>query len=62
MIDDGADWRLLYLDAKQEGKTPSLSEVHDQVDKMVTQEKRQKTVENWLKRLRKDSNVRIFGS
>lgn len=62
VIDDGADWRLIYIDAKQEGKTPPLSEVHEQVDKMVTQEKRQKTVENWLKRLRKDANVRIFGS
>lgn len=62
VIDDGADWRLLYIDAKQEGKTPSLSEVQEQVDKMVTQEKRQQTVENWLKRLRKDANVRVFGS
>lgn len=62
VIDDGTDWRLLYLDAKQEGKTPPLSEVHEQVDKLVTQEKRQKTVENWLKRLRKDADVRIFGS
>lgn len=62
VVDDGADWRLLYLDAKQEGKTPPLSEVMDQVDKMVTQEKRQAIVENWLKRLRKDADVRIFGS
>ncbi len=62
VIDDGTDWRLIYIDAKQEGKTPPLSEVHEQVDKMVTQEKRQKTVENWLKRLRKDANVRVFGS
>ncbi len=62
VIDDGSDWRLLYLDAKQEGKTPPLSEVHEQVDKMVTQEKRQKIVEDWLKRLRKDADVRIFGN
>ncbi len=60
VVDDGADWRLLYLDAKQEGKTPPLSKVHEQVDKMVTQEKRQKIVEDWLKRLRKDADVRIF--
>ncbi len=60
VIDDGADWRLLYVDAKQEGKTPPLSEVMDQVDKLVTQEKRQAIVENWLKRLRKDADVRIF--
>lgn len=62
VIDDGADWRLIYIDAKQEGKTPPLNEVHEQVDRMVTQEKRQKIVENWLKRLRKEANVRIFGS
>ena len=62
VIDDGADWRLLYIDAKQEGKTPPLSEVQDRVEKLVTQEKRQKIVENWLKRLRKDADVREFGS
>lgn len=60
VVNDGADWRLLYVDAKQDGKTPPLSEVHEQVDKMVTQEKRQKIVEDWLKRLRKDADVRIF--
>jgi parvulin-like peptidyl-prolyl isomerase len=62
VIDDGADWRLLYVDAKQEGKTPPLSEVMEQVDKMVTQEKRQAIVENWLKRLHKDADVRIFSN
>lgn len=62
VIDDGTDWRLLYVDARQEGKTPPLSEVQDQVDKLVTQEKRQAIVENWLKRLRKDADVREFGS
>jgi len=62
VIDDGADWRLLYVDAKQEGKVPSLSEVQDQVDKMVTQEKRKKVMDIWLNRLRKNANVRVFSS
>ena len=62
VIDDGTDWRLLYIDARQEGETPPLSEVSEQVDKLVTQGKRQKIVENWLKRLRKNADVRIFGS
>ena len=35
-------------------------ELEEEIDKRLTVEKRQKNLEGWLKKLRRDANVRVY--
>jgi len=59
-LDDGPFWRILKVDARVGQKTPSFEEIEEEVDRRLTIEKRQKKLESWLKKLRRDANVRIY--
>ncbi len=59
-LDDGPFWRILKVDERVGQKTPSFSELEEEVNKVLTIEKRQKNLETWLKKLRRDANVRIY--
>lgn len=59
-LDDGPFWRILKVDARVGGSTPGFEELEKEVDQRLTIEKRQKNVEGWLLKLRRDANVRIY--
>ena len=59
-IDDGPSWRLMLIDSKVSGKTPDMEELAEEIEKRIAIEKRQTNMEGWLKKLRRDANVRIY--
>src|SRR5690606_4298191 len=59
-LDDGVTWRILKVEERVGQKTPDYKELEEQVDRRLTIEKRQKKLEGWLKKLRRDANVRIY--
>lgn len=59
-IDLGDFYTLVYVDARELGKVAPLKEVEEEVERRVLQNKRQEKVEEWLERLRRDANIRIF--
>jgi len=59
-LDDGPFWRILKVEDRVGQSVPSFEELEDEVDKRLTVEKRQKKLETWLKKLRRDANVRIY--
>ncbi len=60
IIDLGSFYTLVYVDARELGKIAPLEEVEEEVERRVLQNKRQAKVEEWLSRLRRDANIRIF--
>ncbi|MDF1756113.1 MAG: SurA N-terminal domain-containing protein [Verrucomicrobiales bacterium] len=60
VIDDGPSWRLMYVDGRTGQKVPSQKEIEDEVEKRLAVKKRQANMDSWLKKLRRDANVRIF--
>ncbi len=60
VITQGGYFRLLYIDAIQGGKVPPYSEMEEQADKLLLQEKRKGYIERWLNRLRRDASIRII--
>ncbi|PAW63345.1 MAG: hypothetical protein B9S36_04880 [Verrucomicrobiia bacterium Tous-C2TDCM] len=59
-LDSGINWHVLKVDERIGQKTPSFEELEEEIDKRLTIEKRQKNLEGWLKKLRRDANVRIY--
>jgi len=60
VIDDGAFWRLMHVDAKSGGVSPSFGDLKDTCDKLVTQKKRKGYVDRWLDSLRHEASIQIF--
>ena len=59
-LDDGVTWRILKVEELVGQKTPGYDELEEEIDRRLTIEKRQKNLEGWLKKLRRDANVRIY--
>lgn len=59
-LDDGVTWRILQVEERVGQKTPGYDELEEEIDRRLTIEKRQKNLEGWLKKLRRDANVRIY--
>ncbi|MCB1205800.1 MAG: SurA N-terminal domain-containing protein [Verrucomicrobiae bacterium] len=59
-LDGGINWHILKVDGRVGQKTPSFDELEPEIDKRLTIEKKQKALESWLKKLRRDANVRIY--
>jgi parvulin-like peptidyl-prolyl isomerase len=59
-LDDGPTWRILKVEGRVGQKTPGYDELEEEIDRRLTIEKRQKNLEGWLKKLRRDANVRIY--
>ena len=60
VIDDGPTWRLLIVDKRVGQKVPSQKDLEKEIEKVITTRKRKASMEGWLKKLRRDANVRIF--
>jgi len=58
VIEDN-DLRLLYVESKDYGAIPPKSEIAEQLDRLLTQEKKKEAIKRWLERLRRDANIRI---
>ena len=59
-LDSGINWHVLKVDERVGQKTPSFEELEEEIDKRLTIQKRQKNLEGWLKKLRRDANVRVY--
>ncbi|NLT70203.1 MAG: hypothetical protein GXX91_05855 [Verrucomicrobiaceae bacterium] len=59
-LDDGVNWRILKVEGRVGQKTPEYEDLEKEIDRRLTFEKRQKKLEGWLKKLRRDANVRIY--
>ncbi|MEM9018041.1 MAG: SurA N-terminal domain-containing protein, partial [Verrucomicrobiota bacterium] len=57
-MDDGPFWRILKVEGRVGQTVPNFDDLEEEVDKRLTLEKRQKNLETWLKKLRRDANVR----
>ena len=60
VIDDGPSYRLMYVDRYVGKKVPSQKDLADEIEKRLMIRKRQQNMDGWLKKLRRDANVRIF--
>jgi len=59
-LDDGPFWRILKVEKRVGQTAPSYEKLEDEVDKRLSIDKRQKALEFWLLKLRRDANVRIY--
>lgn len=59
-LDSGINWHILRVDGRVGQKTPEFDELEGEIDKRLTIEKKKKALESWLKKLRRDANVRIY--
>lgn len=59
-LDDGPFWRILKCDERVGQASPSFDKLEQEVDRRLTIEKRQKSMETFLAKLRRDANVRIY--
>jgi len=59
-LDMGSHWRIIYVDERVGKAMPSFAELEDEVDKRLTYEKRDKKLDVWLAKLRRDANVRLY--
>jgi len=59
-IDGGPVWWILKSEGRVGRSVPSFDELEDEVDKRLTIDKRQEKLDNWLKKLRRQANVRIY--
>lgn len=59
-LEDGPFWRILKVEKRVGQTSPSYDKLEDEVDKRLSIEKRQKALESWLLKLRRDANVRIY--
>jgi len=59
-IDGGPVWWILKSEGRVGQTVPSFEELEDEVDKRLTIDKRQDKLDNWLKKLRRQANVRIY--
>lgn len=59
-MDHGTHWRIVYVPERVGKTVPGFEKLEDEVDKRLTVEKRQKNLETWLVKLRRDANVRIY--
>ncbi len=60
-LDGGINWHIIKVDSRVGQKTPSFEELEEEIDRRLTIDKRKKNLEGWLKKLRRDANVRIYG-
>lgn len=59
-LDMGSHWRIIYVEERVGKSVPSFDELEEEVDKRLTYEKRNKKLDVWLAKLRRDANVRIY--
>ena len=59
-LDMGSHWRILYVEDRVGKTTPSFSELEEEVDRRLTYEKKEKKLDVWLSKLRRDANVRVY--
>jgi len=60
VLDFANSYYLLLVEARKKAGTKPLSEVHEEVEKQLVQEERQRRQQAWIEKLRKKAYVRIF--
>lgn len=59
-LDMGSHYRILYVSERVGRSAPTFDKLEDEVDKRLTVEKKQKALDTWLAKLRRDANVRVY--
>ncbi len=59
-LDGGSHWWILKVDSIVGQSTPSYKELEEEVEKRLKQKKGQDKLDDWLKKLRRDANVKIY--
>lgn len=59
-LDDGTHWRIMKVDGMVGQKTPSYDELEEEIEKRLMMEKSQDKLDDWLKKLRRNANVKIY--
>lgn len=60
IVELGGNYYIMRIDEKRGGVTKPLAEVHDEVEKKLSQEEAQRLQENWLAGLRQKAAIRTF--
>lgn len=60
VIEDGLAWRLVMVNARKSGSVPSQKELDSVIENRLLAKKRRASLDAWLKKLRRDSNVQIY--
>jgi peptidyl-prolyl cis-trans isomerase SurA len=60
IIDANGNYYLLYCEARKPEVSKPLKEVHDEIEKKLLQEDRQKMQQQWLAKLRSKAFIKIF--
>ena len=60
VVELGGNYYLLFMEAKKATTTKPLKEVHDEIEKRLLQQERQKAQQEWLLKLRKKAFVKMF--
>jgi len=59
-IDGGPSWHIMKVEERIGQSTPDFDKLENEVDRRLSAEKKDKNLEGWLKKLRRDANVRIY--
>ncbi len=60
VVDGGGFYHILYSGGRVGKKTPSKKELEKEIEQRIRVKKNQSNMEGWLKKLRRDANVRIY--
>ena len=60
VVELAGSYYLLYVDAKKNGTTKSMTEVHDEIENKLLQGERQKAQEKWIASLRQKAYIKTF--
>lgn len=60
IIEDGDNYYLFFVEAKQAGKLKPMSEIAPELEKLVQLEERKRLFDQWMNRLRNKANIQKF--
>lgn len=60
VIDLGSSFYLMYVEARRNGNTKPLKEVHDEIQKRLIIEERERRQQEWIAKLRKKAFIKIY--
>lgn len=60
VIDDGVAWRLIMVNSRRSGSTPSKKELNNVIQNLIASRKKSANMDGWIKKLRKNANIRVY--
>ncbi len=60
IVDFESSYYLMFVEARKNTATRPLSELHDEIEKKLIQEERQKKQQEWIAKLRKKAYIKLY--